>query len=71
MNPFDKLEIIKERHLIGDKIKIIKKVYILEELMQRGSQEELKLYFKEGLHAKKILKFQRDECSFRWVVWYI
>ena len=28
-------------------------------------------WFKRGLKAKKILKYKLDECSFKWIVWYI
>lgn len=71
MNPFDKIKIIIERHIIGKKIKFIKKVYVLESPFVESKIDNLEEYFRKGLNAKKILKYERDECSFRWVVWYI
>ena len=69
MKPFDNIKVITERHTFENMVRYVKKVYIPElSIIGKG---DLKDYFKKGLKAKKILKYQKDECSFRWVVWYI
>jgi len=72
--PFDNLKITIERHELnelGGKITKVKKVYIVETFKEPREPSALNEYFKAGLKAKKILKYLRDECSFRWVVWYL
>lgn len=70
---FHVVETIVEKHIIKGKSVRVKKAYILESMMQPTDDKspEMKRWLKLGLKAKKILKYQKDECNFRWVVWYI
>lgn len=61
-------EITTERHIINGEPVLVKKVYVVETFKQANDVEK---WLKKGLGAKKILKYEKDECSFRWVVWYI
>ena len=72
MKPLNKSKRFIERHIInpGEKPVIVKKVYVKETLIE-DQPANLEEWFKKGLGAKKILKYEKDECSFRWVVWYI
>lgn len=67
----EKLNTIIERHIIDGASKLIKKTYIPEMLTIKEKPESLEKWFKKELKAKKILKYQKDECSFNWIVWYI
>jgi len=63
-------EITIERHIIDGKPILVKKVYVRETLA-KTVPDDVEKWLKKGLGAKKILKYERDECSFRWVVWYV
>ena len=62
-------EITVERHLINGKYVSVKKTYVSESSLTQIPNIEI--WLKKGLKAKEILKYVRDECRFRWVVWYI
>ena len=70
MKLLDKSKILIEKHIIKGKTVNVKKVYVKETLL-KGQSANLEEWLKKGLGAKKILKYEKDECSFRWVVWYV
>ncbi|MCK4244164.1 MAG: hypothetical protein KAX20_00910, partial [Candidatus Omnitrophica bacterium] len=61
-------EIIYEEYTLKGKPIKIKKIYVNE---TSPRVRDVKLWLKKGLKAKKILKYIHDECTFRWIVWYI
>jgi len=65
-------EITIERHIIDGKSVKVKKKYISEILaIKENPDNEFEKWFKKKLKAKKILKYEKDEYSFRWIVWYV
>lgn len=60
-----------ERHIIEGKFVKMRKSYVLQTLNEPTKPAELKRWFKKGLDAEEILKYQHDPDRFGWVVWYI